>query len=170
MLDIGCGPARILGVLDASIDYTGFDPSESYIDAARRAHGGRGRLFVERVETYEPDEIGAYDIVTAIGVLHHLSDEVAHRLMKIAVASMKPNGRLIALDTGYTKGQPIVARTLAYLDRGGMMRYPEAHVRLAEPYFTGVDMTVRHDRMRVPYTHFILRCTGPKAIASVPTR
>lgn len=71
LLDIGCGPADILAYLPETVDYTGFDISERYIAAAQRRYGERGKFSVRPVSRIA-EENGTYDIVIAIGVLHHL--------------------------------------------------------------------------------------------------
>ena len=49
ILDIGCGTAEVLALLPEGVDYTGFDSSPAYIDAARRRYGDRGSFTCERV-------------------------------------------------------------------------------------------------------------------------
>ena len=165
ILDIGCGPAKIVSALDPSIDYVGFDPSDAYIAAAREAFGSRAKLSVNRIETFSLDEPGSFDIVLALGVLHHLSDEAADRLLAVAARALKPGGRFIARDPGFTVGQNWIARMLARMDRGRMVRFPEPHEALARRHFDDVELRVTHDRMRVPYTHFTMFCRAPASKA-----
>ena len=44
ILDLGCGPAEILGALPPDVTYVGYDMSPEYIAAAQRRLAGRGSL------------------------------------------------------------------------------------------------------------------------------
>ena len=57
-----------------------------------------------------------------------------------------------------------MARWLAALDRGQNVRKADELVILAQEHFSTVNVTVRHDLLRIPYTHAILECQ--KAIAT----
>ena len=94
-----------------------------------------------------------------MGLLHHLSDEEALGTLHLAHDSLKPNGRLITIDPALgVEGQPRVARWLIERDRGQNVREPEHYLRLARSVFGKVDVEIRHDRLNVPYTHFIMKC------------
>ncbi len=162
ILDIGCGPAAILSTLENAENYVGFDPIENYIVAARAKYGSVPKLSVDRIDTFNLEEEKSFDISLALGVLHHLPDDIADQLMSLASRALKPDGRLITLDTGFTENQPFIARLLAKLDRGASVRTPEAYVLLAERHFRDVNIAVMHDRMRVPYTHVIMTCQQPR--------
>lgn len=161
ILDIGCGPADILDHLP-SVDYHGFDISQSYIDAAAARHGARGRFYCQRVSEAKAlvDRPNSFDIVLATGVLHHLDDAEATSLFEIARRALAPGGRLVTLDGAYVEGQSRLARYLLSRDRGEYVRSPEAYAALARRVFDKVDVSVRHDLLRIPYTHAILECAA----------
>jgi SAM-dependent methyltransferase len=159
VLDVGCGPADILEHLPG-VDYFGFDISPSYIESATRRYGDRGRFFCERVSEARAflDREGRFDIVLAIGILHHLDRDEALDLFRLARRALKPQGRLVTLDPCYAPGQSPVARYLASRDRGRFVRDEPEYRALALAEFPGVTSTVRHDLLRMPYTHIILEC------------
>lgn len=159
ILDVGCGPADILDHLPG-VDYFGFDISPSYIESARKRFGERGRFFCERVSEARAflEREGRFDIVLAIGILHHLDREEALDLFRLARRALKPGGRLVTLDPCYAPGQSPVARYLAARDRGQFVRNEEAYRELARAEFPAVTSSVRHDLLRMPYTHIILEC------------
>lgn len=152
VLDIGCGPADLLRFLPA-VDYVGFDSSADYIEAARARFGARGRFEHARVDAATLEHLGAFDLVIARGVLHHLDDAEAEALFKLARAALAPGGRLVTLDACYAEGQSPLARMLIDRDRGQNVRDAAGYRALAARVFDDVKVEVRHDLMRVPYTH-----------------
>jgi SAM-dependent methyltransferase len=158
IVDIGCGPASILPYL-GEVSYVGIDPQDSYIQAARTRYGRYGTFIHGRIdEVADRLEEGA-DIVLAIGVLHHLDDEQARALIRVARRVLKPKGRLVTFDAALTRPQHPIARILARLDRGRNVRLPEDYLALARTSFDRVDADLRTDLLRIPYTHFIMTCT-----------
>lgn len=167
ILDIGCGPAAILEHLPGDIDYCGFDVEANYIMTARAQYGTRGRFFVGRVSEETLSDLGSFNVVMALAVLHHLSDAEVEALFSGAAKSLKPGGHLVTLDCAFVNGQHPVALLLAALDRGRFVRTPEQYKALAEGHFSGVEVVVSHDLLRVPYTHCIMKCCSPRKNTSV---
>jgi SAM-dependent methyltransferase len=160
ILDIGCGPADVLGELPTSIGaYVGFDMNPDYIDSARRRWGERGRFHCARVESFSELPAAGFDIVLATAILHHLSDESAIALLGLAHRALVPGGRLLTYDNVWIAGQPRMARWLNSLDRGRAIRTTEAYVALAERIFPVVEATRLDDTLRVPYTIIAMECT-----------
>lgn len=158
MLDIGCGTADILRWL-TDVSYVGFDPSAAYIAAATQRYGDRGRFFVAGIDDIDPSKLGGqFDVVLAKGVLHHVDDLQAERVFSLARAVVADGGRVVTLDGSLEKEQPRLARFLIRRDRGRNVRSAEGYADIARRFFSSVAVTVRHDRLRVPYTHAILVC------------
>lgn len=160
LLDIGCGPADILAYLP-QVDYTGVDISPEYIQAAKARFGQKGRFLCGDVGvvTIEQEQ-GTFGLVLATGVLHHLDDERAGRLFALASAALAPNGRLVTYDGCFVPNQSKIARWLLRHDRGKFIRTPEEYQRLAGKRFSRLEPHLRHDLLRVPYTHHIMRCSN----------
>jgi len=157
LLDIGCGPAHILNLLD-QVDYTGFDLSPKYIEMAKKQHNGRGQFFCRKVSLDAWPHHSEFDLVLASGVVHHLSDSEAHELFDLARSVLKPGGRLVTLDGCYVEGQSTVARYLLSRDRGKFVRTQSAYEALATKVFPSVKTTIHHRLINIPYTHIILEC------------
>ena len=155
ILDIGCGTADILDHLP-DVEYLGFDSSDRYVEAARERFGDRGR-FVTAVPTDVDDTFGDRTLVMAIGVLHHLDDETAHEALELASNALRPGGTFVSVDPTLTDDQHAVARFLIERDRGQFVRTPEQMQILVRDHFDDVGMEVRHDMLRTPYTHLIVR-------------
>lgn len=157
VLDVGCGPAAILSNIDAGIDYYGLDPNPDYIRHARETHGDRATLFQTGIQEFDmPEQYGTFDHVIALGVLHHLDDESASQMVSFSAKMLKPGGRLLTVDPGRTSPQNPIARFLVNNDRGQHVRFPEDHEALFGEGLSSIDLSIRTDRMRIPYTHFIV--------------
>jgi SAM-dependent methyltransferase len=138
------------------VDYVGVDASAAYIAAARARHPGV-RFFCEPVGEHVASG-ERFDLAVASGVLHHLSDSEALGLLRLAEARLRPGGRLVTLDGCLVADQSPVARWLISLDRGHHVRSRDAHLQLVRQVFPGATATIRHDLLRVPYTHIITEC------------
>lgn len=157
LLDIGCGPADVLGFLSEPIDYWGFDISESYIDRAKKRFGGRGTFRCKLLTQCDLLALPKFDVVLASGVLHHMDDDVARVFIGLAYAALRQGGRLITVDPCWAVGQNAVARFLISKDRGQNVRDAEGYERLVKPIFSSRAITVRH-RSWIPYTHCFMEC------------
>jgi cyclopropane fatty-acyl-phospholipid synthase-like methyltransferase len=157
ILDIGCGPAGILDYLP-EVDYVGFDLSQSYIDSAKARFSQRGSFFCMNVAEARLDDQPPFDLVMANGVLHHLNDDEALSLLRLSRSLLSPEGRFVSIDNCWVDGQSRIARFLIARDRGSFQRTEQGYVKLARSVFDNVSSTVRHDLLRMPYTHCILEC------------
>jgi SAM-dependent methyltransferase len=169
VLDIGCGPADILTYLPTDIEYHGFDAEPNYIAVARARFGDRGSFVVRTVAPNAVDDIGTFDVVMSLAVLHHLTDAEADTLFASAARVLRPGGRVVTLDCAYVKGQNPIARLLAALDRGKYVRSPDGYVALARRHFEQANATVLHDLIAVPYTHCIVEARTPLSSTGVPS-
>jgi SAM-dependent methyltransferase len=156
VLDLGCGPGDILQFLPA-VDYVGYDVNPAYIERARKRFGSRGQFHSSAIEEdFNPGK--GFDAVIAHGVLHHLDDEAARALFRVARRALKPGGRLVTFDGCFAEGQSPLARLFLSLDRGRHVRTREGYERLARAEFDQVKSVLRDDLIRIPYTHIIMEC------------
>jgi len=156
ILEIGCGPGTIAGYLP-SCGYVGFDMSSKYIERARKRFPW-AQFVCKRVSQFELLELQSFDTVLALGIVHHLDDQEATRLFQIAHDALKSGGKLVTLDGVWTDDQSAAARWLLARDRGDYVRREQEYVSIASQVFRNVRPTVRHDLLRIPYTHLILEC------------
>ena len=103
----------------------------------------------------------SFDVVLAIGVLHHLDDAAAAVLFESARRLLAAGGRLVTLDAALATGQRRLARWIIRHDRGRHVRTDAELLRLAAPWFPAARATVHHDYLRIPYTHVALDCPRP---------
>jgi cyclopropane fatty-acyl-phospholipid synthase-like methyltransferase len=156
ILEIGCRPGTIVSYLPQS-DYLGFDLSPKYIELARRRFP-KAHFVCERVSQFSLAKEQSFDLVLALGIVHHLGDAEARQLFQIAHDALKPGGKLVTIDGVWTDGQSPAARWLLARDRGEHVRSEREYVGIASQVFSNIRRNVRHDLLRIPYTHLILEC------------
>jgi len=157
ILDIGCGTAQILEFM-SGVQYVGYDLSSAYIERARARYGDRGAFHVNDVCAMRSELSGEFDIVLALGVMHHLNDDEAVQLFDIAYDVLKKHGRLVTFDAAYAPNQHPFARWMIRHDRGKNVRTEAEMLALAHRRFPAAKAELRHDLLRIPYTHVILEC------------
>jgi SAM-dependent methyltransferase len=156
ILEIGCGPGTIVRYLPPS-EYLGFDLSPSYIEQAKKRFPN-ANFVCERVSQFSLAKEQSFDVVLAFGIVHHLEDAEARQLFQIAHDALRPGGKLVTSDGVWIDGQSPVARWLLSRDRGEHIRNEREYVGIASEVFSNVRPSVRHDLLRIPYTHLILEC------------
>ena len=159
ILDIGCGPADILNHL-TNVDYYGFDISEPYIKHAKAKFHDKGNFYCQELCLSDFEELPPFDVVLAIGLLHHLDDPIAINVLNLAAKALKPNGRLLTLDPCLEPRQNPVARFLIKQDRGRNVRNSKEYSKLASTIFDSFRIEIRHQSW-IPYTHCFIECTAP---------
>lgn len=157
ILDIGCGPGNMLPFLPQG-EYLGVDANASYIESAKQRYSDRGEFVCERVSHHSVQQFGAFDIVLALGLVHHLDDNEARDLFRLGHTALKPGGRMITNDGCYMPKQSAAKRYLLSRDRGEYVRTQEEYERLAQSWFQEVRSHIREDVLRIPYTHLIMEC------------
>ena len=162
ILDLGCGPADVVALLPAGTRYTGVDANAAYVAAARERYGARAEELIN-ADLRELDlPRSSFDAVLGIGILHHLDDEDASSAIRLSASALAPGGRLVTADPAINPAQPRLARWLTERDRGTWLRGPAALEQLASAWFESVEVAVRHDLARFPYTHAIVAARRPR--------
>jgi len=157
LLDVGCGTAQILNYLPEGVDYWGYDMNSEYIAAAQAKFGGKGQFFCRLLEESEMAGMKPFDIVLASGLLHHMDDDNARNVLRLARIALRPGGRFVSIDPVFAAGQNPIARFLVSRDRGQNIREAEGYLALVRHEFHLVEGMVRH-RIWIPYTHWIMEC------------
>ncbi len=156
ILDVGCGPADILGYLP-DVDYWGYDISEAYIAEANKKFGRRGRFNCKQLQFEDITVLPKFDVVLALGLLHHLDDSVALGVLQLAHKALKHGGRLVTIDPCLDPSQNSIARFLVRNDRGQNVRDRRGYEALACKVFSSLRVDVRH-QVWIPYTHCFMEC------------
>ena len=156
ILDIGCGTASILGQLNGA-SYLGIDHNPKYIAQARSKFGVQGKFECINLNDLSIGEHDKFDAALLIGVLHHLREDEVEALLSKVSSLLNTDGKLVTFDCAIVNGQHLVARLLAKLDRGRFVRSPQHYRALIERAFDVETEIVRHDLLKVPYTHAVFR-------------
>ncbi len=158
VLDVGCGVGASRPHLPDGIDYVGVDINAAYIERAKARYGRHGRFEIADL-TRESGQVGGpFDKAFAFGVLHHLDDAAAARLIDAAMRRLRPGGTFATIDPCFVDGQPPIARWLARRDRGRHVRQAVEYPPLFAPWPV-VAFAVYGDLLRVPYTQCVVAAT-----------
>lgn len=155
IIDIGCGPGHIVRDLPDGIDYTGLDIDERRIAFARSRFGNRGRFEARFFDADAAGELGGADVIMMNGVMHHIPDSDLIETLGNAKRALKPGGVLFTVDGCYAPGQSFVARWLLDNDLGQHVRNAAGYSGLLKSVFDEVDIHIRSDLSRLPYTFAI---------------
>jgi SAM-dependent methyltransferase len=159
ILDLGCGPGELLAYLPHGVDYLGVDLSADYIARARERHGDRAQFEVGDATKFDLAGRARFGLVLAFGVVHHLDDRQAQGLFEGAGRALSSGGRLVTVDPVFAEGQSRLAQAIIERDRGQHVRDEEGYASIARAAFENVAVTIRHDLLRIPYSHCVLECT-----------
>ncbi|MFN3715816.1 MAG: class I SAM-dependent methyltransferase [Thiobacillus sp.] len=157
VLDVGCGPADLLGYL-GEVEYWGYDISADYIAHARQKFGTLGQFTCGLLTPAEVARLPAFDRVVLSGVLHHLDDSAARELLALVRLALKPEAHLVTVDPCLVDGQNPVARFLIERDRGQNVRTEAGYTALVKPLFDHSIIEIRH-KAWIPYTHCYMVCS-----------
>jgi SAM-dependent methyltransferase len=157
ILEIGCGPGTIVPYLPQG-EYVGFDANCEYIEKASHRFP-HAKFICENVSDYSLSQKSYFDIVLALGIVHHLNDEQSVQLFRVAHDALRPGGRMVTLDGVWTNGQSRTERYLLAKDRGRFVRDEAGYLSLAAKVFSQIKSHLRPHLLRIPYTHIIMECT-----------
>jgi SAM-dependent methyltransferase len=159
LLDIGCGTADVLSYLPQAVRYVGFDRNPSYIAQAKQRFADRNAQFMcEEFRGTLSGDGDKFDVVLALGLLHHLDDDEALKLFESAANVLKDGGIFLTLDPLIAAEQSPFARYIVTHDRGKNVRTLAHYAELAKARFPQTEAFVDNRPLRIPYTGIVLRC------------
>ena len=154
VLDLGCGPGTSTGYFQSG-DYTGLDISNEYLEYARKKFPTH-RFVCEDFLLHENHEHDTYDLIFAMGLFHHLPDELTKEFLRKALTLLPHGGRLVSMDGCTYPGQSRISRSIVKNDRGRYVRDSSTLIKLAES--AGFDVHARIDTKAyaIPYSTLVL--------------
>jgi SAM-dependent methyltransferase len=167
LVDVGCGPADILDRLPG-VEYVGLDISDVYIQAAKAKFKTRGgaKFLSGSVEDWTRDPLThEADVVLANGVLHHVDNDEAKKILEFAYRALKDNGRFIFYEPCYLIWQSGISAYFMSRDRGQNIRTEQEWKELASSIFPVVSTNIVTGVNRLGYVCMVGQCRK-SAIAS----
>lgn len=154
VLDVGCGFADLRQCLDAD-EYVGVESDDAFVQAGARYLRPNDRLVNGDARRLSELGLGEFDVVVALGFLHHLNDDDALVLLQSLRSVLLPTGRFFAIEPLRGPGQSVVERALYALDRGDYIRDEAAYLQLVQKEFPAVELNRRHRSLPLPYSHAV---------------
>jgi SAM-dependent methyltransferase len=158
VLDIGCGPGVLLSYLPP-VAYIGLDRNEAYLAQARRVYGDRGRFVCDDVANFGRHGFPLVDVAVAIGLLHHLDDDLSRELLQDVIATLKPGGRLITADPCFHPGQSPIIKFVVAHDRGQNVRSFSQYGELVGSVFPQTRMSLQSSHFPFPHAVCVVEAT-----------
>lgn len=159
LLDIGCGPGALLRCLPQTVAYIGFDRNVAYIARAKRTYGSRGAFICDDVSNFASYALPPADVAVAIGILHHLDDELASSLLRAIAVALKPKGRLVTVDPCFHARQSLIQRFVVSNDRGMHVRPFDRYVDLCSRVFEEPTASFQSGHFPFPHSICIMQAT-----------
>ncbi len=103
-----------------------------------------------------------FDLVFSFGLLHHLDDQQADRMLGAAAQLLAPGGRFMAIEPVYHYDQHPFAKWMKDHDSGQNIRQKEGYRKLLASHWMDVQTEVRTGMLRVPYSHCVI--TAARAV------
>ncbi len=127
-LDLGCGTGE-LAPLFRRHEYLGLDLSRRYVAHARGRFPGMRFGVCDGARL--PLREGSFDHVVIFGVLHHMEDDLARRVVFEAARVLRPGGRFLLIeDRAEVPAWNLAGRVIHAMDAGENIRTREGYAGL----------------------------------------
>lgn len=170
IVDMGCGTGNALDYLPKSVQYVGFDLSKEYIRVAQNRIDQNAQFLVGTASDFikEPPHfmMGA-DVVLCNGLLHHLGDDEALEVLRLAKKIMKPSGRLFCVEATFLIRQTRLSKWIVSKDRGMNVRSEQEWKNLVHQIFNSFSTSIATGLIRIPYTHIFIECRNDKEMSAL---
>ena len=158
ILDIGCGPAEILEHIP-DCKYYGYDIDLRSIKYAKKKYYQKNyHFYCKKFNEGELKKLPKFDYIIFFGILHHLNNKEAHKILDLCKKKMKKNSKLLTEDPIFVEKQNFIARFLIEKDRGINVRRKKEYINLLKKHFKKIKNKVTHQSF-IPYTWFTTVCS-----------
>ena len=154
VLDFGCGPGDLADrFLEA--DYLGIDPLLRCVKVAQAKVEKlkiKGKVKLGDHNSLLDLEPESFDLIIAIGVLHHMDDAAAQTFVQNASRLLTPKtGQLVTLDPCIFEEQSFASRFMVKRDRGRFVRHEIEYKKLLEVDYNQISSQQYSKILRMPY-------------------
>ncbi|HVJ85175.1 MAG TPA: class I SAM-dependent methyltransferase [Caulifigura sp.] len=136
VLDLGCGTG-IYSPFFSPDGYLGVDISPDYIAAARAKYPAHQFEVCDATGVNLPG--ASFDACMISGVLHHLDDDTAGRVIQEAARLVRPGGSVVIWEDVPAPWWNAVGHLIHRLDLGNFIRSPEGYANLLAPHLKITD-------------------------------
>jgi SAM-dependent methyltransferase len=133
------------------VEYCGYDLNPAYIDFAQKTYGDRGRFYCANILDANMPE-AHFDMVLAIGILHHLNEQESLKLVESACHSLRARGFLLTADPVLTTTQSRLEKYLISRDRGQNVRTEAGYNNLVRARFVNIESHIVSGLLNIPWT------------------
>lgn len=157
VLDFGCG-IGIHSKLFTTSEYLGIEPLEACVAVAKQKYANsRVEFKIGNHLNLKTLPASSFDLVIAIGVLHHINSEIFGEFVKEANRILKPGARLTTFDPVLHKEQSKVSEWVVKQDRGAWVRTEREYLEIMQKNFSGIISTKIYSKLlRIPYDHIAM--------------
>jgi ubiquinone/menaquinone biosynthesis C-methylase UbiE len=157
VLDFGCGIGYHSKEFVNS-EYLGIEPLSDCVNKANRMFKNSGNNFiVGDHESLKSINDSSYDLIIALGVLHHINNSIFDEFIKESHRILKSGGRLTTFDPVYHQGQSKISKWIVSRDRGNWVRTEESYLDPIQKIYKKAPSTrVYSNLLRIPYDHLAI--------------
>jgi len=157
VLDFGCG-IGYHSVLFKSSHYLGIEPLEACIAIANKKYASsRVKFELGNHSLLESLPNDSFDLVIAIGVLHHIDEKIFGEFVEQAFRILKPGARLTTFDPVFHSKQSKISEWVVKRDRGSWVRTEDGYTQVIKRTFLGIiDTKIYSNLLRIPYDHIAI--------------
>jgi 2-polyprenyl-3-methyl-5-hydroxy-6-metoxy-1,4-benzoquinol methylase len=130
VLDVGCGPGTMIGLLGEGHECVGTDLSVRQIQYASATHGSESSQFYASTPAGLPDDVGPFDAVTLVELIEHLDPAVVDETIREALERLRPCGKLVLTTPNFRSAWPLIE---AVINRFSEVTYDFQHINKFHP-------------------------------------
>ncbi len=153
VLDVGCGTGEFALLFDNSIDYTGIDMNQGFLDYASKLYKNQKKKFIQMDATKMKFKQNEFDTVLLLSFMHHFPEGDLDKIFKKISGLTKKN--IFVLEP-IPRKYNILSKIFYALDRGNFIRKKEEQLRILNKYFTTISYKEFDSGL---YTLSIIKCS-----------